>query len=135
VEHRLQLKRGSGGITVLDDAFNSNIRGAKQAFKVLKEFPHKRIIVTPGMVELGEQEEELNQEFGKSMAGCCDIAILVGKKRSEAIIQGLDLSGFSSENIIVVSSLQEAEEKLKEITASGDTILFENDLPDNYNEE
>jgi UDP-N-acetylmuramoyl-tripeptide--D-alanyl-D-alanine ligase len=60
---------------------------------------------------------------------------LVGKKRSEAIIQGLDLSGFSSENIIVVSSLQEAEEKLKEITASGDTILFENDLPDNYNEE
>ena len=135
VEHRLQLKRGSGGITVLDDAFNSNIRGAKQAFEVLKEFPHKRIIVTPGMVELGEQEEKLNQEFGQAMAGCCDIAILVGKKRSEAIMQGLDLSGFASENIIVVSSLQEAEEKLKEITVAGDTILFENDLPDNYSEE
>ena len=55
IEHRLQLIPNPGGMSVIDDAFNSNIRGAKQAFQVLKAFPEKRIVVTPGMVELGEK--------------------------------------------------------------------------------
>ena len=135
VEHRLELKRNPGGITVLDDAFNSNIRGAKQAFRTLKEFPAKRIIVTPGMVELGEQEENMNREFGRAMADCCDIAVLVGKKRSEAIRSGLISGGFPEQEIRIAGSLQEAAEMLKTLAAPGDTILFENDLPDNYSEE
>ena len=135
VEHRLELKRNPGGINVLDDAFNSNIRGAKQAFDTLKEFPGKRIIVTPGMVELGEREEELNREFGISMAGCCDEAVLVGRKRSEAISAGLRDGGFNPTRIHVTGSLNEAAELLKTMAGPGDTILFENDLPDNYSEE
>ena len=134
VEHRLQLIRHPGGLNVIDDAFNSNIRGAKQAFRVLKEFPAKRIVVTPGMVELGEKEHEMNREFGKSMAGCSDIAVLIGRKRSEAIATGLRENGYPEENIRVVSSLDEATELLKKITTPGDTVLFENDLPDNYTE-
>ncbi len=134
VEHRLQLIRHPGGINVIDDAFNSNIRGAKQAFQVLKDFPAKRVIVTPGMVELGDQEQEMNREFGAAMAGCCDTAVLVGRKRSEAIAAGLRENGYPEENIRVVSSLEEATELLKEITGPGDTVLFENDLPDNYTE-
>ncbi len=134
VEHRLQLIPSPGGITVIDDAFNSNILGAQQAFKVLKEMPGRRILVTPGMVELGAVEEEMNREFGKSASGCCDTAILVGRKRSVSISDGLIDSGFSKENIIVVSSLAEAEELLKTLARSGDTVLFENDLPDNYSE-
>ena len=135
VEHRLQLKRNPGGITVLDDAFNSNIRGAGQAFQVLKDFPGRRIVVTPGMVELGDQEEALNREFGAAMAGCCDCAVLVGRKRSAALKAGLLENGFPEENIRVVSSLTEAAELLKSLAGPGDTILFENDLPDNYSEE
>lgn len=134
VEHRLQLVRHPGGINVIDDAFNSNIRGAKQAFLVLSQFPQKRIIVTPGMVELGEREEDLNREFGAEMADCCDLAILVGKKRSEAIAAGLGKKGYPAESIRIVSSLREATEILKEIAQPGDTVLFENDLPDNYSE-
>ena len=135
VEHRLELKRNPGGITVLDDAFNSNIRGARQAFRVLKDFPGKRIIVTPGMVELGDQEEALNQDFGKEMAACCDEAILVGKKRSESLKAGLLSEGFPEANIHVTGSLQEAATLLQRMARPGDTILFENDLPDNYSEE
>ena len=135
VEHRLQLKRNPGGVTILDDAFNSNIRGAKQAFRVLMEFPGRRIVVTPGMVELGDQEDSLNREFGMAMAECCDSAILVGRKRSQAISEGLKSAGFPDEQITAVGSLQEAEEILKKTAGPGDTILFENDLPDNYSEE
>ncbi len=134
VEHRLELKRNPGGINVLDDAFNSNIRGARQAFQVLKDFPGKRIIVTPGMVELGDLEDELNREFGLAMAGCCDEAVLVGRKRSEALSYGLKEGGFSPEKIHVTGSLDEAAELLKNLVSPGDTVLFENDLPDNYSE-
>ena len=134
IEHRLQLIRNPGGMSVIDDAFNSNIRGAKQAFQVLKVFPKKRIIVTPGMVELGEKEYEMNREFGEAMADCCDAAILVGKKRSQAISEGLTAGGFAESNIHVVSSLDEATALLREIVTPGDTVLFENDLPDNYTE-
>ena len=134
VEHRLQLIRHPGGLNVIDDAFNSNIRGAKQAFQVLKQFPKKRVIVTPGMVELGEQEAEMNRAFGTAMADCCDTAILVGKKRSEDIAAGLKENGFPEESILVAASLEEAASMMREITGAGDTVLFENDLPDNYSE-
>ncbi len=134
VEHRLQLIRHPGGLNVIDDAFNSNIRGAKQAFQVLKQFPKKRVIVTPGMVELGEQEAEMNRAFGTAMADCCDTAILVGKKRSEAIAAGLKENGFPEESILVAASLEEAASMMRKITGAGDTVLFENDLPDNYSE-
>lgn len=135
VEHRLELKRNPGGITVLDDAFNSNIRGAEQAFRVLKEFPGTRFVVTPGMVELGDREEDLNLEFGRRMAGCCDEAILVGRKRSESLKKGLLEEGFPEAHIHVTGSLQEAAALLQQRAHPGDTILFENDLPDNYSEE
>ena len=134
VEHRLQLISNPGGMSVIDDAFNSNIIGAKQAFRVLKDFPEKRIIVTPGMVELGEKEYEMNREFGAAMADCCDLAILVGKKRSKAIRDGLCGEGFAESGIHVVSSLDEATELLRKVVMPGDTVLFENDLPDNYTE-
>ncbi len=134
VEHRLQLIHNPGGLTVIDDAFNSNIRGAEQAFRVLKEMNGTRILVTPGMVELGEQEETMNRALGKAAADCCDLAILVGKKRSAAILEGLRDKQFPEDKIMIVSSLEEAAELLKTKAGKGDTILFENDLPDNYSE-
>ncbi len=134
VEHRLQLIRHPGGPSVIDDAFNSNIQGARQAFRVLRGFPQKRIVVTPGMVELGGQEQALNREFGAAMADCCDVAVLVGRRRSEAILQGLRDAGFDEAGVHVVGSLEEAAALLGTLAGPGDTVLFENDLPDNYSE-
>ncbi len=134
VEHRLQLIPNPGGITLIDDAFNSNIRGAEQAFKVLAAFPQTRIVITPGMVELGNREYEMNRQFGEFMAGSCDVAVLVGKKRSEAIAEGLRNKGFPNEKIHVADTLDDASAYMRSIVKPGDTVLFENDLPDNYTE-
>ena len=134
VEHRLQLIPNPGGLTVIDDAFNSNIRGAEQAFRVLKECGGHRFLITPGMVELGNKETEMNETFGELAADCCDTAILVGRKRSEAIARGMLRKGFDQKNLIVVNSLEEATAQMKAYVKSGDTVLFENDLPDNYTE-
>ena len=133
VEHRLQLIP-SPGVTIIDDAFNSNPRGAEAALKVIREFEGRRIIITPGMVELGEGEDEFNHQFGVEMADSVDVAILVGKKHTSPIARGLKEAGFPQENLYVVSSLDEATAILRQIGHTGDVALFENDLPDNYSE-
>ncbi|OQB25704.1 MAG: UDP-N-acetylmuramoyl-tripeptide--D-alanyl-D-alanine ligase [Firmicutes bacterium ADurb.Bin182] len=132
VEHRLQLIPGP--VTVIDDAFNANPEGVKYALDVLREFKGRRIIVTPGMVELGEEEDALNREFGRSIADAADIAILVGKGHVEPIREGLLSKGFDPDNIIKTDTLKSASEVLPLYTTPGCVVLFENDLPDNYNE-
>lgn len=134
VEHRLQLLRSAGGVTIIDDAFNSNPRGAKAALDVLSKFPGRRIIVTPGMVELGEKEDEYNRDFGREMASAADICVLIGKKHSKPIQDGLISAGYPQENIRVFASLSDATAWLNGVMQSGDFILYENDLPDNYSE-
>ena len=133
VEHRLQLIP-SAGVTIIDDAFNSNPRGAQAALRVIKGFEGRRIIITPGMVELGSGEEQFNHDFGVMMADCVDVAILVGKKHTAPIARGLKEAGFPEENLYVVSNLEEASAILRQIGRPGDVALFENDLPDNYSE-
>ena len=134
VEHRLQLLKSAGGITVIDDAFNSNPAGAKAALNVLREFSGRRIIVTPGMVELGEKESEYNRAFGSQMASCADICVLIGKKHTQPIRDGLLSEGFSAGNIYSYSSLSEATAWLRGFMQAGDVVLYENDLPDHYSE-
>ena len=135
VPHRLELLSTNNGVIVIDDAFNSNPSGAKEALETIREFSKgNRIVITPGMVELGIIEEEENKKFGRAMADCCDYAILIGKKRSKPIIQGLLEGNFSKDRIIITASLEEATSKLAQIIKVGDAVLFENDLPDNYNE-
>lgn len=69
------------------------------------------------------------------MASCADVAILVGIKRSEPIVHGLKEENFSDMNIYIVEDLEAATKKLNEISKIGDVVLFENDLPDSYNEK
>lgn len=134
VEHRLQLIPSQNGTTIIDDAFNSNPVGSKMALDIIKQFEGRKIIITPGMVELGVEEYKLNKEFGAQMADAVDYAILVGQKRSKPIVEGLKSKKFNDMNIFVVSNLEEATARLGKLTKAGDVILFENDLPDNYNE-
>ncbi len=134
VEHRLQLIP-STGVTIIDDAFNSNPRGAEAALDVLRAFPGRRIIITPGMVELGEEEATFNRAFGRKMAGAVDVAILVGRRHTQPIHDGLREAGFPEAQIHPVASLEEAAALLRQLGQPGDVALFENDLPDNYSEQ
>ena len=137
VPHRMELKPAPpGGITIIDDAFNSNPEGAREALNVLGNFDSPmRILITPGMIELGEKEYECNFELGKYAAYNCDYAVLVGIKRSVPLKEGLMASDFNENNIIVVKNLKEALLKMKQIAIPDSVVLFENDLPDNYEEQ
>ena len=130
IEHRLQII-ASTPVTIIDDAFNSSPNGAKAALEVLGRFTGRRIIVTPGFVELGHRQDQYHLELGQAIAQNADIAILVGKKRVEKIKEGM--ANFSGK-IYTVATLKEATQMLGKISITGDVVLFENDLPDNYNE-
>ena len=86
------------------------------------------------MVELGEKEAEYNRDFGRSIADCADIAIIVGKGRATPILEGLKEAGFPVENTYRVDSLNDSTVLLHTLVQPGDTVLYENDLPDHYQE-
>lgn len=132
INHRLELKK-ENGFTILDDSYNSNVEGSLCALEVLKLFKTgKKIVVTPGLVELGKMEKEENITFGKNIAKYADFVIIVNKTNLEEIKEGLLSEGFDENKILSSSSLIEAKLQLKEIIEKGDVVLFENDLPDNY---
>ncbi len=133
VEHRLDIKHTPGGITIIDDAFNSNPHGAAMALDVLSDFTEgRRIVVTPGMIELGAKQEHYNREFGHQMAAACDYAIVVGEYNREAILTGLTEGGFDAACVYTARDFADASAKVREIARCGDTILYENDLPDTF---
>lgn len=132
VAHRMQLLE-RGNYTIIDDAFNSNPVGSRAAVETLKQFEGVRILITPGMVELGEKEEEYNYKFGTYAADCCDYILLVGEKHTAPIHKGVLESGFSQERCRVFEKLEDALSFAYSIKVEGHKfILLENDLPDNY---
>ena len=133
VEHRLSMKRTPGGVTIIDDAFNSNPSGSAMALDVLAAMtPGKRIIITPGMIELGEKQYELNFEFGQHIARSADVAIVVGEYNRAAIVEGIASQPAPKAEVIEAATFAEAQQRLATIVSSGDTVLYENDLPDTF---
>jgi UDP-N-acetylmuramoyl-tripeptide--D-alanyl-D-alanine ligase len=132
--HRLApIVNAGAGVVVIDDAYNSNPEGAAAALSVLASHPaERRLLVTPGMVELGEREEEENRRFGERAAGVCDLVVLVGPEQTRPIRAGLEAAGFSESALHVVADAGEAQALLARTTRRGDVVLFENDLPDLY---
>ncbi len=128
VEHRLQLIK-SGDINILDDGYNSNVKGAAAAIEVLKSFEGRKIVVTPGLVELGILEESENKKLGAELLEL-DLIILVGEILVSAVKQGYLDAGGDPEKVIVKTTLSEAQKALKENLRSGDTVLFLNDVPE-----
>lgn len=132
VEHRLQVIQGGGGVTVIDDAYNSNPEGAAAALEVLGAMPARaRVVVTPGIIELGALQAEANSTFGRHAATVADTVIFVARLNREALLAGARASEDPAD-IITVDSLSDASARLQGLLQPGDVVLFENDLPDQY---
>ncbi|MDD2434806.1 MAG: UDP-N-acetylmuramoyl-tripeptide--D-alanyl-D-alanine ligase [Bacilli bacterium] len=133
-EHRLELKK-YGNINIIDDAYNSNPIGSKMALDVLNLMPGKKIIVTPGMIELGDKQYELNLEFGKYMADICDEVILVGETQTKPIFDGLMIKKYPPKRVHVINDVKVAFDLMQDLKDKETYVLLENDLPDIFNEK
>ena len=132
-EHRLELKTSVAGSLLIDDAYNSNPEGCIEAVNVLASFENmKKVIITPGLIELGEKEYEANFNLGVEAAKKCDIIILVGINRSKPLQDGINSTDFNKDNLYVVPSFKIAMDTYGKFADSNTVVLLENDLPDNY---
>lgn len=130
--HRLAIVPSANSLVVIDDAYNGSVEGARAGLEAISNFKTKKIVVTPGLVELGKEEFNSNFELGREMAKVCDYVIIDGVSNFDALSSGLEFGGFNRENILRAGSLGQAIEVLNTIAKPGDVVLFENDLPDNY---
>ncbi len=134
IEHRLEMKKFNN-YTIIDDAYNSNPVGANMALDVLNLMNGYKIVVTPGMIELGEDEYSKNYEFGCKISEVADYVILVGEKQTKPILKGLQDQKFSKEKIKVINDVKLAFQIIDNLNLAKETyILLENDLPDIFNE-
>ncbi len=132
VPHRLEMTVNENNVTILDDSYNASVEGSEVALEVLSKFGNKKIIVTPGLVELGSREKEENFNFGVKMSKVADYIVIVNKVNLENIKKGIESTKFNMTRVYEAETLDEAKLLLKGIVQNGDAVLFENDLPDNY---
>ncbi len=133
VPHRLSLKQNPNGSIIIDDAYNSNIKGAEMALEVLKNFENrKRVLITPGIVDLGAKSDEINSKLGEMAADSSDYVIMVGAKQAVPIMKGLQNKKYPQDKTYIAKNLNEALSQMNKIIDSKSVVLFENDLPDNY---
>jgi len=129
---RLEVREEAGIVKILDIA-NANPRGAQMALEVLAQFTGgSRILITPGMVELGPIEAEENRRFGQAAAAVCDYVVLVGPEQTRPIRDGLADGGFLQDRILVARNAEEVADRLAGVVRPGDILLYENRLPDTY---
>lgn len=132
-EHRLELKPFKNGSLLIDDAYNSNPEGCLEAVRVLSHFKNRqKVIITPGLIELGDKEYECNYNLGLCAAKHCDIIILVGKNRSKPMRDAINTTDFPQDKVFVAGSFREAMEIYMPFCKNDSIVLLENDLPDNY---
>ena len=132
--HRLELKK-LGIINQIDDAYNSNPSGAKAALDVLAMMDGKKVVVTPGMIELGEKEAFYNKDFGRQIADVADEVILIGRNQTKDIFDGLMEKEFPEEKIHILNDVKESFPLLLKLKDKREIYaLYENDLPDTYTE-
>ena len=133
IEHRLELKKYMD-INIIDDAYNSNPVGSSMAVDVLGMMDGKKIIVTPGMIELGEEQYNYNMEFGRHIAKVCDEVILVGEEQTKPILDGLKKEKYPEKKIHILNDVKDAFPLMRKLSDKVTYVLLENDLPDIFNE-
>jgi UDP-N-acetylmuramoyl-tripeptide--D-alanyl-D-alanine ligase len=127
ITHRLELKQINNNI-IIDDTYNSNFEGFKSGLDLLQIFDKRKVLITPGMVELGTKHNKTHYDIGKLAAEKTDIVVLVKSKRIPTFKQGFNEANKKSQ-LIEVDNFAKAQEWMSK-NLQNDIVLLENDLPD-----
>ena len=134
VEHRLNLKKWYD-MYLIDDAYNANPDGCKMALDVLKMMPGKKIVISSGMIELGNLSSKLHYELGEYMAKTTDEVILIGKEQTKDIYNGLKDKKYDMNKVHILNNIMDAFNLVHTLKEKDTYILLQSDLPDIFNEK
>ena len=132
-ESRLVSETTASGITIINDAYSANPQGIVSALKVLRLHEGgKRLLITPGMVELGDMQAGENYKLGLLAAESATDIVLIGADQTKPILDAIQSTAFDQSRVQVLDALDVAVRWYQQNLAAGDTVLFLNDLPDTY---
>lgn len=131
-EHRLRVNALPNGITIVDDAYSANPVGAESALNAFKLHEGRRIVITPGMVELGALQHEANFKLGQQLTQAAHIIVLVGIAQTQPLQDGIGQTDFDPSNLLIFDTFEAAQTWFQANVRAGDAVLFLNDLPDTY---
>lgn len=139
VAHRRAVTVAESGVTVIDDTFNANPAGAAAALSLLVTsgaVEGRKVVVTPGMVELGNLAYEENARFARAAAARISHLVVVGQTNRRALVAGASEAtgepGRSDPTLVPVATRDEAVAWVRANLSAGDAVLWENDLPDHF---
>jgi UDP-N-acetylmuramoyl-tripeptide--D-alanyl-D-alanine ligase len=128
--HRREVRQSERGFAIVDDTYNSNPAGARLAVEALGSLSEgRRVVVTPGMVELGPVQFDENRKLAAEIGAVATDLVVVGVTNRRALLEG---SKDGSVAVTVVGSRDEAADWVRSTLGPGDAVLYENDLPDHY---
>ncbi|MBU1088711.1 hypothetical protein KKA02_02430 [Patescibacteria group bacterium] len=128
--HRLNINKNNSNLITIDDTYNSNPLGFKKALTKLKFFSkHQKIIVTPGMVELGSKQYQLNKKMAKLAGQTTNIFVIIGQTNKKALLAGAKKT---TVKIILVNNSENWGQKISPLLKPPTIVLLENELPDHY---
>lgn len=134
IKHRLELLYNpNSNLYIVDDSFNGNFEWVKSTIELLKNIKwHRRLYLTPWLVELGKETFKIHHEIWKMLAEAVDKVLLIDTPATKSIYNWLIDKWFDKNNITVYKTTTEAHDDLKNILVSEDVIIFQNDWTDNY---
>lgn len=134
VSARLEVNQDTNHVTWINDGFNANPEGFKQAVDLLSQFGNhkkgRKILVTPGIIELGNQHDEVHAKIAKYAMPHVDIIIIVAPQRIDAFVKTAELLKKEHQTILKVYSFADAQKWFSKHLIENDTVLIANDLPD-----
>jgi len=132
IPHRLEpIYNPNTKVMVIDDSYNGNFAGIKSGLEILAQSQGRKIVLTQGLVELGDEAARIHNDIGELYAGQVDLALLIKNSVCDYIVEGLKSRGFT--NYKIYKNTEEAHKDLVNVLQKNDTIIFQNDWTDNYN--
>jgi UDP-N-acetylmuramoyl-tripeptide--D-alanyl-D-alanine ligase len=124
--HRGELLRLAGGLTLIDDSYNSSPSALRRALHVIKAATGsaRKIAVLGEMLELGVHSERLHGECGAAAAAAgIDLLIAVGGPSAKVLAEQAIASGMPPTAVSYVAASADAAELAVQRTRPGDLVL------------
>lgn len=127
VSNRMELFQ-DGKTSIVNNTYSSNEAGFKEMIEIANSVKGRKVLVTPGIVELGSEEDKVHEDLGKRSVGVFDEIILVGESnRTRSFNEGTD-----KKCTFIEDSRKSYFTKVQELKEEYDWIFLENDVTQNY---
>lgn len=130
LEKTMKVKKGRGGVDVLDDTYSASPKGVEAALSHLRHWEGKKVVVMPCLIELGKESEVLHEKLGEKIGEVCDLMIVTNDDYFKFLRRGALASGMKEENILQVRNVEEIKKKIKPFLKEGNIVLLESRVPD-----